>query len=72
METRRQAWTDERLDDLSTRMDRGFDRVDRDIRELKTDVDTRFNRVEARFDGLQRMLLAGYLTAVLGFVFTQL
>ena len=28
-------WTDERLDDLSTRMDAGFERVDRDIRELR-------------------------------------
>lgn len=32
------AWTDERLDDLSRRMDAGFDRVDRDIRELRTEI----------------------------------
>lgn len=31
-------WTDERLDDLSTRMDAGFERVDRDIREIRTDL----------------------------------
>ena len=30
MEAMREAWTDERLDDLSRRMDRGFDRVDAD------------------------------------------
>ena len=29
-------WTDERLDDLSRRMDAGFSRVDADIRELRT------------------------------------
>ena len=29
----RVAWTDERLDDLARRVDVGFDRVDRDIRE---------------------------------------
>lgn len=29
-------WTDGRLDDLSRRMDAGFDRVDRDIRELRS------------------------------------
>ena len=29
-------WTDERLDDLARRMDAGFDRIDRDIRELRT------------------------------------
>jgi hypothetical protein len=34
----RTMWTDERLDDLSTRMDAGFERVDRDIRELRTDM----------------------------------
>ncbi len=31
-------WTDERLDDLSTRMDAGFERVDRDIREIRADL----------------------------------
>ena len=31
-------WTDERLDDLSNRVDAGFDRVDRDIRELRSDI----------------------------------
>lgn len=31
-------WTDERLDDLSQRMDAGFKRVDSDIRELRGDV----------------------------------
>lgn len=34
----RVAWTDERLDDLAARMDAGFDRVDRDIRELRSEV----------------------------------
>jgi hypothetical protein len=28
-------WTDERLDDLARRMDAGFDRIDRDIRDLR-------------------------------------
>jgi hypothetical protein len=32
----RVSWTDERLDDLSRRMDAGFDRVDRDMRELRS------------------------------------
>jgi hypothetical protein len=31
----RTMWTDERLDDLARRMDAGFERVDRDIRELR-------------------------------------
>ena len=31
-------WSDERLDDMSRRMDAGFQRVDDDIRELRTDM----------------------------------
>ena len=68
----REAWTDERLDDLSGRVDTGFDRVDRDLRDLRAEMDRRFGRIEARFDSMQRMMLAGYLTAVLAFVATKL
>jgi hypothetical protein len=31
----RTVWTDERLDDLARKMDAGFERVDRDIRDLR-------------------------------------
>ncbi len=31
-------WTDERLDDLSNRMDAGFTRVDQEMRELRADM----------------------------------
>lgn len=82
----RKAWTDERLDDLAQRMDRGFDRVDRDIRDFKAEtiarfdrLEGRFDRLEARFDSMQRLLivavvslLAAYVSAIFGFVFTQL
>jgi hypothetical protein len=34
----RAAWTDERLNDLSRRMDAGFARVDADIRELRLEI----------------------------------
>jgi len=34
----RTMWTDERLDDLAHKVDAGFERVDRDIRELRTAV----------------------------------
>jgi hypothetical protein len=37
----RVAWTDERLDDLSSRVDAGFERVDRDLRDLRSTM-TRF------------------------------
>jgi hypothetical protein len=44
----RAAWTDKRLDDLSERVDAGFERVDRDIRDLRTDMNRGF--AEARQD----------------------
>jgi hypothetical protein len=31
----RTMWTDERLDDLAQKVDAGFERVDRDIRDLR-------------------------------------
>lgn len=49
MAVMREAWTDERLDDLTIRMDRGFDRVDADLRDLKSEMATRFTAVDARF-----------------------
>jgi flagellar capping protein FliD len=72
MEAMREKWTDERLDDLAKRMDRGFDRVDSDLRDMKAETSARFDRLDARFDSMQRMMLGAYVTAVLGFIFTQL
>jgi uncharacterized coiled-coil DUF342 family protein len=38
METVREKWTDERLDDMNARMGEGFDRIDKDIREVRSEV----------------------------------
>jgi hypothetical protein len=38
----RVAWTDDRLGDLSQRMDAGFERVDRDIRDLRSEMHAGF------------------------------
>lgn len=57
MEAMREAWTDDRLDDLANRMDRGFDRVDADIRELRTETKSEFALVRGeiceRFDKIE-------------------
>jgi hypothetical protein len=61
METMREAWTDERLDDLNQKVDRGFDRVETEIRsqrqefksdigDLRAEMNARFDRMDARFD----------------------
>jgi hypothetical protein len=71
VETVRQSWTDERLDDLSQRMDQGFARVDAELRALN-----------GRFDSLQRVLiqigfvmsasLLGLIATMVGLIVTQL
>lgn len=70
----RDAWTDERLDDLAKRMDKGFDETKGEIREVKGEVselrkemnsrfgslDARFNSIDARFDAMQRTMILGF------------
>jgi hypothetical protein len=68
MEAMREAWTDDRLDDLADRMDRGFDRVDKDIRELRAEtkseftvlrgeLNERFEAVGARLETINRTMV---------------
>ncbi|MDX6601517.1 MAG: hypothetical protein QOF13_719 [Solirubrobacterales bacterium] len=45
----RAAWTDERLDELSRRMDAGFDRVDRDIHALRGEMNAGFAELRKLF-----------------------
>jgi hypothetical protein len=75
----REAWTDERLDDLATRMDKGFDEVKGEVREVKgevgelrKEVNSRFNSADARFDALQRTMILGFAGIVASVLATQL
>jgi len=63
MEAMREAWTDERLDDLNKRVDEGFRVVREDqrrswldakgeIKGLRKEMDARFDKVDAKFDAL--------------------
>ncbi|HYG96963.1 MAG TPA: hypothetical protein VD741_07625 [Solirubrobacterales bacterium] len=47
----REAWTDERLDDLKDQVVAGFQRVDADIRELRGEVKS-----------VQRIVIYGFIT----------
>jgi hypothetical protein len=49
----REAWTDERLDDLRDEMRRGFERVDADLRDLRSEMNQ-------RFDSMQRTMILGF------------
>lgn len=50
MTASREKWTDERLDDLNQKVDSGFERVDRELVLLRTEMNS-------RFDSLQRSML---------------
>ncbi|HMI81328.1 MAG TPA: hypothetical protein VK480_06025 [Solirubrobacterales bacterium] len=60
----RETWTDERLDDLNAKVDRGFDEVKGEIRELRTEMNNRFAAVDARFDAMQRTMIIGFASIV--------
>jgi hypothetical protein len=60
----REKWTDERLDDLNKKVDEmkvemreGFARVDMEIRELRREMNE-------RFEGVNRNMLAGFFVIV--------
>jgi len=50
MQTMRESWTDERLDDLKESMNQRFDQVD-----------ARFDRVESDIGELRRMMAQGFI-----------
>jgi hypothetical protein len=58
---------DERLDDLNTRMEKGFDRVDADVRELRSEIHAQreenkagFERVDGEFGNVRSEMRAGF------------
>lgn len=67
----RGRWTDERLDDLSRRVESGFDRVDQDLRGMRAEMIQGFARTDARFDALHGLILrvgGGMIVAMLGMI----
>jgi tetrahydromethanopterin S-methyltransferase subunit G len=53
----RESWTDERLDDLNEKVEKGFADVGErfeDVHKRFEDVDKRFDKLEDRFEGLQK------------------
>jgi hypothetical protein len=55
----RVAWTDERLDDLSRRVDFGFDRVDREFHELRGEMRSEFTEVRGEIGALRSIVIRG-------------
>jgi hypothetical protein len=71
MVSMRESWTDERLDDLNSKVDRGFERIDADLHALRTETRAEFtamrsemkngfDRVDERFERLDERFDAMY------------
>ena len=73
----REAWTDERLDDLKEHMDEGFREVRAELRQQRGEM-ARQKDMDARFDAVMRTMQIGFsligvvLAALLALVGTQL
>jgi hypothetical protein len=64
----RAAWTDERLDDLSRRMNAGFSRLEADIRELRRELRGEIEALRItmlRVGGGMMVGLVGVIAAIL-------
>jgi hypothetical protein len=86
MVSMRESWTDERLDDLNAKVDRGFERINADLHELRSEtraeftavrseMKSGFDRVDERFDAMYRLMIqlrGGMLAALIGLIATQL
>ena len=67
----RHTGTDERIDDLSRRVDAGFERVDKDMRDLRTDMNAGFAEVRTELSALKLMVMrfgGGLLIAQFGLI----
>lgn len=65
----REAWTDERLDDLKEnvnqrfdQVDKRFDQVDQRFSRIEAEMKTGFAQVDRRIDSLQRTMVVCFAT----------
>ena len=64
----REKWTDERLDDLTAKVDKGFLDLKAEMKEGFEQVDKRFDRMEDRFDSLNRTLIGAAVALAVAFI----
>lgn len=67
MQTMREKWTDERLDDLNSKVDGLRAEMNARFDQMDARMDARFDQVNARFDALGQRFDTLYRT-LLGFV----
>jgi hypothetical protein len=67
--TPREKWPDERLDDLSKKVDKGFDETKDAIADTKAEMRAGFARIDADIRSLRRDMYAGFfmiIAAIIG------
>jgi hypothetical protein len=79
MEAMTKSWTDERLEERFDRIDQRFDEVDRRFDRVEADFRELRGEMNARFDAMQRLIIqigggmiATVLAGFLGIIATQL
>ena len=65
MEAVREKWTDERLDDLNGRVSEGFNRLDQDIREVRSEIAGLRSLIIQVGGGLFGTVVVGFLSLML-------
>lgn len=82
MEVVREKWTDERLDDMNARMAEGFDRLDKDMLEVRSEIARINGKMNDRFEATHRLIIqvgaglfgtmvVGFLSLVVTMIFTR-
>jgi len=64
----REAWTDERLDDLNRRVDEGFREMKEEFRALRAEIAADRAQVNNQFAAQQRMMAQLFATMLIGFL----
>jgi hypothetical protein len=74
METMRDAWTDERLDELNHRVDEGFKEMREEFRAIRLESKTEFAAVRSEMAAMNRTMLqivvGGFGVMLVGFAGT--
>jgi hypothetical protein len=72
MEATRVNWTDELLDELSHRVDEGFGRMDADLRDMRTEMNARFDALQGALIHVAGGMFGAFGAALIGLIATRL
>jgi hypothetical protein len=65
MESTRQTWNDERMDEFAERTEQNFREVRGEIRDLGREMNERFVGIERRFDIMLGAMATGFVSLII-------